>query len=1072
MLARTIQLSVLLSLFAFSAAAQLKAAPAKDLPDWQNQAVFAVNKERPHATLMPFDTVGEAFSKERRKSPYFKLLNGRWRFNWVEKPADRPKDFHRPDFDDSPWDLIPVPSNWQLLGYGRPIYVNVRYPFPANPPHIPESYNPVGSYRTTFSVPKEWQGREIFIHFAGVESAFYLWINGKKVGYSQGSRTPAEFDITPYLKEGENLLAAEVYRWSDGSYLEDQDFWRLSGIFRDVFLWAAPKVHIRDFELRPDLDSDYRDATLTVFAKIVNYGEKSPGLSTVNVYLAPRGESDAGSPRASTTVIAPPPGKEVDVVLRLEVEDPLKWSAEQPNLYRAVLELKGRGSRTIESLGCNVGFRKVEIKGGQLLVNGKPILIKGVNRHEHDPDTGHYVTREDMIRDIVLMKRHNINNVRTCHYPDDPKWYDLCDIYGLYVIDEANIESHGMGYNPKRTLGNKPEWKAAHLDRTQRMVERDKNHPSVIIWSLGNEAGDGVNFQATSAWIHERDPSRPVHYERAGMRPHTDIVCPMYARISRLEKYGKEKHDRPLIMCEYAHAMGNSVGNLKEYWDVIERYPQLQGGSIWDWVDQGLRKYVEADGVKRWFWAYGGDYGDKPNDKNFCCNGLVQPDRTPSPALTEVKKIYQNVAVTAVDAGRGEVEIRNKYFFTDLNEFETRWTLSCDGTVVEEGSLGRLDIPPGGRKKVTIPFKTKRGGGGVEWWLKVSFHLAEDKLWAPKGYEIAWEQLQVPGVRMPRPFFNPSSMPPVEVFKTKEEIEFSNRDFTCRISRRTGLITHLTYGWDLILSGEEAGPVLNVFRAPIDNDKRVQRAWYQAGLDKLQGKLEEIKSERLTESVCRVTAVRVLSGTGGRNGFKHTITYTIYGSGGIEVKNDIEPFGKLPKQLPRVGVEFRVQGRYDVFTWYGRGPRENYPDRKYGSPVGVYRKTVEELFVTYVRPQAMANREEVRWGALTDSVVGRGVVFASAGTLSMTALHFTSRDLDKAEHLHELTPRPEVILDIDCAQRGLGGASCGPDVLPAYIVKPTPRTFRFQILPYSPDRGPLEDYARARLPGVEFFRGK
>jgi len=580
---------------------------AEQTPDWENPNVFDVNKEPPHATMMVYPDVKSALPGDPGRSPYFLSLNGRWRFHWAPKPADRPGDFYRPDFDAGGWDEIPVPSNWQLHGYGIPIYVNVRYPFsPSNPPRIPHDNNPVGSYRRTFTVPTAWDGRQVFLHFDGVESACYVWVNGRKVGYSQGSRTPAEFNITGYLQPGENLLAVEVYRWCDGSYLEDQDFWRLSGIFRDVYLFSTADVHVRDFRVRTDLDDKSQDAELQVDVTLCNYGSQpvKGRLEADLLQLAKKpGPAAGGRPTLTRTVkplfptLSQPvriePGRESSLELRQTVAGPRKWTAETPNLYTLMLTLRDDTGEIVEVIPCRIGFREVEIRDGQLLVNGKAVLLKGTNRHEHDPDTGHTVSRESMIRDIKLMKQFNINAVRTSHYPNAPRWYDLCDRYGLYLIDEANVESHGMGYGPE-SLAKDPTWKAAHLDRTMRMIQRDKNHPSVIIWSLGNEAGDGVNFTATANWIRQNDPTRPVHYERAGTGPNTDIVCPMYPAPAQLERYAARPQERPMILCEYAHAMGNSVGDLWSYWRPIYRLKHLQGAFVWDWVDQGLRKPIPA----------------------------------------------------------------------------------------------------------------------------------------------------------------------------------------------------------------------------------------------------------------------------------------------------------------------------------------------------------------------------------------------------------------------------------------------------------------------------------------------
>ena len=610
-------------------------------PDWMNPVITGINNEPPHATLMPFQDKETAQRGIREESSYFRSLNGPWKFHWVSRPADRPAYFYRPSYDVSAWKDIQVPGNWQLQGYDIPIYLNMTYPFKKDPPRIQEDFNPVGSYRRTFTIPPGWDGRQTFLHFDGVESAFYVWLNGRMVGLGKDSRTPVEFNITSFLKTGENTLAVEVYRWSDGSYLEDQDFWRLSGIFRDVYLFSTPQVHIRDFEVKTSLSDNYTKAVFSVASRVRNYGTSASSGHSVEVTLI-EGDTVAArtTPIGKTDAEYIAPGAEAIIPVKATINNPRLWTAEAPHLYRVLLTLRDGAGNAIEYEQCLFGFREVVVRDGHLLVNGKPILVKGVNRHEHDPDLGHFMTEASMVQDIVQMKRHNINTVRTSHYPNTPRWYELCDRYGMYIIDEANIESHGMGYDPDQTLANKPEWLPAHMDRMQRMVERDKNHPCVIIWSLGNEAGDGTNFQAMSEWTHRRDPSRPVHYERAGLRAHTDIVCPMYSRIEQLLDYVKTRQERPLILCEYAHAMGNSVGNLQDYWDVIESHDQLQGGCIWDWVDQGFRRRM-ADG--REYFAYGGDYGEKETDGDFCCNGLVLPDRTVTPKTLEVKKVYQNI---------------------------------------------------------------------------------------------------------------------------------------------------------------------------------------------------------------------------------------------------------------------------------------------------------------------------------------------------------------------------------------------------------------------------------------------
>ncbi len=1033
-----------------------------DIPmnDWENPAIFAVNKEPAHCSMTVFPDLSSARAGDQSDSPWVLSLNGRWRFHWASRPADRPRRFFEVDYDAARWAEVDVPGNWQLQGFGKAIYLNVRYPFEKNPPQIQHHYNPVGSYRRTFEIPDSWDGRRVVIHFAGVESAFYLWVNGRKVGYSQGSRLPAEFDITAYLQPGENVVAAEVYRWSDGSYLECQDFWRLSGIYRDVYLHATPPIHIRDFELQPTLDEDLAEATLSVIARVHNYGDEPIWHPEIQVTLLdPDGvpvvaESKEDESGADTVLMSYKgtyihPGAETILQARAPVHRPQLWSAEKPHLYTALITLLDGEGEVIEVTRAQCGFRRVELKDGLLQVNGQPIYIKGVNRHEHDPDTGHYVTRESMLRDILLMKQFNINTVRTAHYPNHPQWYELCDQYGLYVIDEANIESHGMGYDPDKTLANRPEWRAAHLDRIERMVERDKNHPSIIFWSMGNEAGDGTTFEAGSEWIHRRDLSRLVHYERAWNRPHTDVICPMYCSLTWLKDFVAMNTDRPLIMCEYAHAMGNSVGNLKEYWDLIESNRVLQGGSIWDWVDQGLRRRTE-DG--REFFAYGGDYGDEPNDGNFCINGLVTPDREVPPKLWEVKKVYQNVAITAADLAAGRFEIRNKFFFTNLNEFDGSWTLHEDGEVRQSGELPALDVAPGDQTDVSLPFHRLGVDPEAEYWLKISLRLREATAWAPAGHEIAWEQLKMPwGIQEPgvgEHTLLDTEAGELTITETAEGVAVSGVGFKIVFDRTQGTITSLAYDGRELLSPVESltGPALQVFRAPTDNDWYLAREWRKVGLDSLRHSVKRFDVQQTAVGI-EVTVVMAAEGEAGVS-FEHTATYAVSADGSIHAHHRIEPLGELPP-LPRLGVRMALSTTLENFSWLGAGPHENYPDRRASTPVGLYRSTVDEQYVSYVRPQETGNREAVRRLTLTDDG-GRGLLIVADSLLSASALHFTAEDLDRAEHLHELNARPEVILSLDALQSGLGNGSCGPGILDEYLVKPEPVEFGYRLIPFKP----------------------
>jgi beta-galactosidase len=1013
--------------------------------DWENPQMIGKNKEPAHCTLIPYANRKKAIIGKRTSSQYYQSLNGKWKFHWVKKPADRPMDFYKPEYDANGWKEITVPSNWQTEGYGTPIYLSSPYAFKKNPPFIQHDYNPVGSYRKEFEIPGDWleQENQVFIHFDGVESAFYLWVNGKKVGYSQGSRTPAEFNITKYLGKGKNLLAVEVFRWSDGSYLECQDFWRLSGIYRNVYLFTTPSAHIRDFEVQCHLDENYKDALLKVTAKVRNYGSQPTRNPHIEVSLLDWGNYPVESDilvTGDSVYIAP--GAESIVKMKAPVNNPRKWSAEEPNLYTVLLTLKDGKGKILEIESCKFGFREVEIKNGQLLVNGAPVLLKGVNRHEHDPDTGHYVNTDSMIKDIHLMKQFNVNTVRTCHYPDDPLWYELCDRYGLYIIDEANIESHGMGYKPENTFANKPEWKEAHLDRIRRMVERDKNHPGVIIWSMGNEAGDGTNFEAGSFWIHQRDPSRPVHYERAKQRPHTDIVCPMYWGIDEIVKYAQTPQDRPLILCEYAHAMGNSVGNLQDYWDAIETYHHLQGGSIWDWVDQGLRKKTK-DG--REFWAFGGNFGEEEHDSNFCINGLVMPDRAVTPKLIEVKKVYQNVGFKAVDLLAGKIEIHNKFFFTNLKKYSLKWTLHKGSTLLQSGTLETLDVEPGTRKPVTLPLRKPVPEPGAEYWLRISFHLAEKTQWAPKGHEIAAHQFRLPLEKQAAPL-DTQKLDPVDLSEGENEVIVSGKDFSAGFRRDTGTLVSLKFKEvELIKKGLEP----NFWRAPTDNDfgnKMPQRCapWQKAGKTR---KVDKFQVKKTGNSVVQVTVDFSLPDV---ESTFHTI-YTVLGSGEILVENRFVPgpgSKKLP-ELPRLGMTMRMPQGFEYVKWYGRGPHENYWDRKTSAFVGYYHSTVTDQFVPYVSPQENGYKTDVRWVVLTNKE-GTGLLISGKPLICFSALHYTIEDLTGEKrgllHLTDLKARDFVALNIDYKQTGVGGNdSWGARPLPKYTLFPKEYSYAFRL---------------------------
>jgi len=1049
------------------------ATPGTSVPDWENPEVFGRHKEPAHASLVPYPDEATALAGTREASPFFQSLNGDWKFHWVRRPADRPVDFYQPDYDVSGWDDIPVPSNWELQGYGIPIYTNTLYPFSPTdprPPHIPHEWNPVGSYRTGFTVPEEWEGRQVFVHFEGVKSAFYLWVNGETVGYSQGSMTPAEFDITEHLRSGRNVLAAEVYRWSDGSYLEDQDTWRLSGIYRDVFLFSTPTVHLRDFFVRSELDPQYRDATLHVTARVRHYGSSPARPHTVEVSLLDAAGAPVGDrPIATGKTGGLSAGEEEVVELQAEVADPLKWSSETPHLYAVLLALRDPSGRVIEVERSDFGFREVEIRDAQVFVNGVSITLKGVNRHEHHPDTGFTLSSADMVRDIELIKQANMNTVRTSHYPNDPRWYALCDRYGLYLVDEANMETHGVSYGLNRLPGSLPEWRAASVDRMASVVQRDKNHPSVIFWSLGNEAGHGDNIRAMAEYAHRADPTRPVHYRQ--MNSAVDLDSLSYQTVEWHVERARENPDRAFFAEEYAYARGNAVGNLKEYQDAFEAHPQLVGGLIWDWADKALRKHT-AEGTM--YWAYGGDYGPPgtPSDGTMVCNGIVGPDRNPEPEYHEVAKVYQPVAVEAVDLLQGRVRVRSKHDFVGLDYAEVRWELTADGEVIQEGTLPPLDLPARGERELVIPFTPPSPEPGREYWLKISFALAEDAPWAPRGHVVAWEQLPVPVEVPPPPAVEVASMPPVELETSPERFTIVGADFSVAVGRRSGALESMVH------AGEErmASPLVpNFWRVPVDNG--IENLWDHATRTPIGGmpiRLGVWKDAGPTRRVLSVTArplspqaIRITTHAMLVPGDSDDYTvYTVYGSGDVVIERSFRPENlKLP-EIPRFGMQMAMPGAFDTMTWYGRGPHESYDDRKTGAAVGRYSGKVEELIHDYVRPQENGNRTDVRWVTLTNSD-GDGLLAMGMPLLNVSAWPYTMEDLEKAQHIHELPRRDTVTLNLDLRQMGVGGDDGWTErARPHYEHTLPVKTYgyRFRLRPWSESMGVPGDLARRGFP--------
>jgi len=1046
-------------------------ASAQERPDWEDPSVVGINKEEPHATLFPFESRALATARNPSTSAYYKLLNGAWRFNWVRSPGERPMDFFREDFDDSGWDLVPVPSNWEVLGYGVPIYLNQPYEFEKNPPFIHHDYNPVGSYRTAFRIPDSWQGREIFIHFGAVKSAMYLWVNGERVGYSQGAKLPAEFDLTAYVRPGENQLAVEVYRWSDGSYLECQDFWRISGIERDVYLWAAPKLHIRDFFARAGLDETYREGRLAVEVSLTRYGPVGPGAAETEgsrrtaliraEVLDPATGSIVSHTEAQVPI--PDPGSDTMVTLQPEPGTVRPWTAETPNLYTLLLTLEDDAGESLETVSQRIGFRTVEIRDGLLRVNGVPLVVKGVNRHEHDPYTGHVISRERMREDLLLMKAANMNAVRTSHYPEDPYFYDLADEFGLYIVDEANIESHGMGYRPDVTLGNNPEWEGAHLERMRRMVERDKNHPSVIIWSMGNEAGNGVNFEAGYRWIKARDETRPVQYERALQEWNTDIYVPMYAGFQHLQEYASSNPERPLIMCEYNHTMGNSGGNFADYWDLINRYPALQGGFIWDWVDQGLLKVTEAgDSI----WGYGGDFGPPgtPSDGNFLINGVVQPDRRPNPHYWEIKAVYQSIRGEPVELADGQIRVTNAYQFRTLEGLEIRWKVLEDGRPIQEGNLPAPPLLPGASGEVRLPFTPPVPVPGAEYHLEASFLLTRPEWILPTGQEVAFLQYELPFHADVAPGSS-AGLPEVEVSGGGgEQLLVRGPEFELAVDQGSGQIVSYRYrGTDLLLTG----PRPNFWRPPTDNDygARLQerlRVWKDAAaFMRVRG--PEVSRPGPSKVEIRFQGVLPSADSAG-----YSLTYTVRGNGEVTVDGQMTAGpGDLP-MLPRFGMRMELPGSFRRLQWFGRGPHESYQDREAGARVGQYEGLVADQFHPYVRPQETGNKTGIRWMALRNDQ-GVGLLIRGDTLLSASALNYTEEDLDEGpqksqRHAGELAPRDLVALNVDYRQMGVAGInSWGALPLPQYTLPYGDYSVRFVLTPFGPDGPPPEELARSRV---------
>lgn len=1075
--------------------------------DWENHHILQINREPARAAFIPF---------AQQPGDRTISLDGTWRFRWTATPEERIPDFYRTDFDDSQWVNFPVPANWEVNGYGTPIYVSAGYPFKINPPFVTDEpkptyttfkeRNPVGQYRRNFVLPNAWEAKgQTFVRFEGVMSAFYVWINGQRVGYSQGSMEASEFNITPYIQQGENQIAVEVYRYSDGSYLEDQDFWRFGGIHRSISLVHTPDIRIRDYIVRTIPDADYRNFTLQIDPFLSVYGEERGEGYNVRVRLLNmNGESVDAASKPGCSASLPGPllldldhraanmnewypqrGPRKMGRITAKVEQPRRWTAETPELYTLILSLEDSTGVVVEQVSQRIGFRSVEIKDGQVLINGNPVRFRGVNRHEHDPRTARVVSEERMVQDILLMKQANINAVRTSHYPNVSRWYELCDSLGLYVMDEANIEEHGL----RGTLASTPDWHAAFMDRAVRMAERDKNYPSIVMWSMGNESGYGPNFAAISGWLKDFDPTRPVHYEGAqGVNgepdPYTvDVISRFYTRVQqeylnpgiaegadeeraenarweRLLSIAQRTNDnRPVMTSEYAHAMGNALGNFKEYWNEIYSNPRMLGGFIWDWADQGIYKKLD-DG--RTMVAYGGDFGDVPNLKAFCFNGVVMSDREITPKYLEVKKVYAPVAITKEG---NLLKVINRNHHTGMAQYRCHYNLTVNGDRLRTGELTLPDIAPGDSALISLPI----WGGypqGTDVRLRINVVLRDDCLWAKRGHEIYSEQFMLQEGSLPQKIDRYKikleattaataatrrgevSMPD-DNLSVDSLLTVKNRLFSATWSMTQGDLLSLKYeGMEMLAQPEDipGQPWAQAFRAPTDNDKSfgnwLAKDWKLHEMDTPKVITHSVDYAQQANGTVQVKVLKTNQYKQGSIDVDYT--YTVYETGEIDMEVTFSPQGDLP-ELPRLGIAFCLPKEYDNFTWYGRGPQENYPDRKTSADIGRWSGKVNTQYTHYPRPQDSGNKEDVRHLTLTNTK-GKGLRIDAIGkTFSASALHYTAQDIYAVSHDCDLKARPEVILSLDAAVLGLGNSSCGPGVLKKYAIEKKPHTLRIRI---------------------------
>ncbi|MEC0249120.1 glycoside hydrolase family 2 TIM barrel-domain containing protein [Paenibacillus chitinolyticus] len=1129
--------------------------------DWENLDVLERDRLPARTSFIPYGEEKEALTYAGERSDRTLLLNGTWAFRYTGSPEEAPAGFYEPEFDASAWDRLPVPSCWQLHGYGAPHYTDLYYPFPVDPPRVPAD-NPTGSYRREFTLPDDWTDKDIVIGFHGVDSAYNVWLNGEYVGYSEGSRLTAEFDLTPFVRSGRNVLAVQVYQWSAGSYLEDQDMWWLSGIFRDVVLTARPKLHLQNIRVDAGLDEACRHGLLSVKMTVAkaagraahigvhsgeHTGEHAGALTGTRHGNQSRSQagtlSAAGAASRPFTLVwklrdhdgnlvvsgkesgvansgetdgTAKNGMERSLTIEAEINEPRKWSAETPYLYDLIVTLLDEEGEVLETTALKTGFRRIEVKGGLMLVNGKAIRLRGVNRHDHHPDTGRTVTPETMEKDIRMMKQHNINAVRTAHYPNDPRFYDLCDRYGLYVMDETDLETHGFELiGDANRLSADPAWEHAYVDRMRRMVMRDENHPSIIMWSLGNESGFGCNHEAMYKWCRSYDSTRLVHYEGDREGKACDVFSTMYSSPEKMRGFGEMKElDKPHILCEYAHAMGNGPGGLQHYEELFRTYPRLQGGFVWEWIDHGLRR-KKADG--REYFAYGGDYGDQPNNGNFCIDGLVTPDRTPSPGLMEYKKTIEPISVEIAgwepgsNEGAAELIIRNHYDFISLQNFRCTWKLEADGRLVGGGPAELPDLAAGeeGTLRIPLPVLAAAEGDPAEYWLTVRIVLASPAAWAEEGHEIAWAQFPLhacsegaagaainsaaespagasegqmaasqahggegsaadsaaaPAGRASVSAGTGETAAAIRVEEADRLLTLTGADFTLVFDRGRGRIASWRHAGTPVIA-EGGGPRLALWRAPIDNDMYVVADWRKAYVHMAADDVRGSGWERLADGSVRVTVSIRTAPPVYAWGFACTWAYTVHADGTVDLTVQGEPDGTPPDMLPRIGLRMELPGSMDRVTWYGLGPGESYPDSRQAVRMGLYDAAVDDLRFPYVKPQESGNRSDVRWAYLR-GVQGSGLLAAGQPTFDFGAGRYTPEDLEAASHECDLVPRDYVTLHLDYKQNGLGSNSCGPKQLPPHVLEPQAFRFAVRLGSVSGDAHPAQTAAALRSGGL------